>query len=295
MAQSGPSTLPLELEREIFEQAAYTDPLCVPSLMLVAWRVKIWVEPFLYRVLMLMGTNWKLEQGYPFVDDRHFTRASAMPTDVLKNSVRNLWLHWLPHDAAESFISAAARVENLWVSMRFNPTDSLLHAIGSVSPKRLHTYVHDLLGLEDLLTLPILSRVTHIEVLSVTTDKHAEIWQAFAQIRTLTHLAFAAEDSEFLDLCPSLLGACTTLRVLLYKTDSRDFDSTENFPVLCDLREDVRFVQMCHDNGARDWRMGALTGVEFWSRAEDFIAKRKSGEIDRLQYIMEEDASITSP
>ncbi|KAJ7609481.1 hypothetical protein FB45DRAFT_368003 [Roridomyces roridus] len=290
MAQCAPSTLPLEIEREIFEQAAYTDPLCVPRLMLVAWRVKIWVEPFLYRVLMLMGTNWKSEQGYPFVDDRLLTRASAIPPHVLKNSVRNLWLNWLPHDAAEFFISAAALVENLWVSIRFNPTDSLLQAIGSVSPKRLHTYIHDLLGLQDLLALPILSRLTHIEVLSVTTDKHAEIWQVLAQIRTLTHLAFAAEDSEFLEMCPSLLGECTTLRVLLYKTDSRDFDSTDKFPVLCDLREDVRFVQMRHDDGHRDWRMGALTGVDFWSRAEDFIAKRQSGQIDRLQYIIEEDA-----
>ncbi|KAJ7610114.1 hypothetical protein FB45DRAFT_1066314 [Roridomyces roridus] len=292
MAQPAPSTLPLEIEREIFEQAAYTDPLCVPKLMLVAWRVKIWVEPFLYRILMLEDTTWDTTaKCYPLVDDPGLSRASTIPPHIFKNSVRNLWLNWLPHDVAEYFISAATGVENLWVSIRFNPTGSLLHAIGSVSPKRLHTYLHDLLALEDLLTLPILSRLTHIEVLSASTDKHAEIWQVVAQIRTLTHLAFHEDDSEFLDLCPSLLGACTTLRVLLYITDPHDFESGEDFPVLCDLREDLRFVQMRHEDDARDWRTGALTGVDFWSRADDFIAKHQSGEINKLQYVMEEDST----
>ncbi|KAJ7620307.1 hypothetical protein FB45DRAFT_929925 [Roridomyces roridus] len=288
-SQSVPSSLPLELEREIFEQAAYTDPLSVPKLMLVAWRVKIWVEPFLYRILMLVGSaSDPKEKGYPFIDDHHLTRASSMPPDVLKTSVRNLWLDWLPHDAAESFISAASQAQNVWATIQFGPTDSLLHAIGSLSPKRLHTHFDDLLALDDLLTLPVLSRLTHLEIFDTSSDNHAEIWRIIAQIRTLSHLAFHEDDSNFLNLCPGLLGTSTALRVLVYKTSRSGLFSVEFFPVLRDLHEDWRFVQMTREYGSRDWRMGALTGVDFWSRAEEFIAKRKSGEIDRLRYIIEE-------
>jgi hypothetical protein len=34
--------LPVELEKEIFQMAAYSRPLSIPRLMLVAHRVKIW-------------------------------------------------------------------------------------------------------------------------------------------------------------------------------------------------------------------------------------------------------------
>ncbi|KAJ6463149.1 hypothetical protein C8R47DRAFT_1202082 [Mycena vitilis] len=57
-----------------------------------------------------------------------------------------------------------------------------------------------------------------------------------------------------------------------------------------ELAEDVRFVSMVSD----DWVMGALAGVDYWTRAEDFIAKRRSGEINSLEYFVDgEDISET--
>ncbi|KAJ7131272.1 hypothetical protein C8R44DRAFT_871785 [Mycena epipterygia] len=55
-------TLRLELERKIFELAALSRPKAIPTLMRVAWRVKLWVEPLLYwplkylRALVLLHT-----------------------------------------------------------------------------------------------------------------------------------------------------------------------------------------------------------------------------------------------
>jgi hypothetical protein len=36
------SSLPLELERVIFEVSALSRPIDIPNLMLIAWRVKEW-------------------------------------------------------------------------------------------------------------------------------------------------------------------------------------------------------------------------------------------------------------
>ncbi|KAJ7616528.1 hypothetical protein FB45DRAFT_1063956 [Roridomyces roridus] len=47
--------LPPELEHTIFVLAAYADPLSVPILILVAWRVKRWVERLRYRVMLFSG------------------------------------------------------------------------------------------------------------------------------------------------------------------------------------------------------------------------------------------------
>ncbi|KAJ7887124.1 hypothetical protein B0H14DRAFT_2696630 [Mycena olivaceomarginata] len=51
---SNPPKLPPELECTIFEIAALARPKMIPSLILVAHRVKHWVEPLLYRVIMVV-------------------------------------------------------------------------------------------------------------------------------------------------------------------------------------------------------------------------------------------------
>ncbi|KAJ7480301.1 hypothetical protein B0H11DRAFT_1916041 [Mycena galericulata] len=63
----------------------------------------------------------------------------------------------------------------------------------------------------------------------------------------------------------------------------------EDHPELKDLAKDPHFVQMACSHYIKDWQMGALTGVDYWSRAEEFIAKRRSGKIDPLQYLIEVD------
>ncbi|KAJ7078795.1 hypothetical protein C8R44DRAFT_895856 [Mycena epipterygia] len=43
--------LPPEIEREIFELSALSESRVIPRLNLVAHRVKIWIEPLLYRII----------------------------------------------------------------------------------------------------------------------------------------------------------------------------------------------------------------------------------------------------
>ncbi|KAJ7123569.1 hypothetical protein C8R44DRAFT_875759 [Mycena epipterygia] len=59
------SKLPPELERQIFEIAAHARPVAVLDLILVAWRVKAWVEPLLYRVIFVDGSGSTPIDGLP--------------------------------------------------------------------------------------------------------------------------------------------------------------------------------------------------------------------------------------
>jgi hypothetical protein len=47
------------------------------------------------------------------------------------------------------------------------------------------------------------------------------------------------------------------------------------------LADDHRFVMMSLDAYLADWQHGTLTGRDYWTRADAFISKRISGEIDR--------------
>ncbi|KAJ7921028.1 hypothetical protein B0H13DRAFT_2318784 [Mycena leptocephala] len=53
---------PRELERIIFEIAAHAHTTSIPTLLLAAVRVKDWLEPLLYRVVLVCATpptkNW---------------------------------------------------------------------------------------------------------------------------------------------------------------------------------------------------------------------------------------------
>ncbi|KAJ7840154.1 hypothetical protein B0H13DRAFT_2677050 [Mycena leptocephala] len=51
---------------------------------------------------------------------------------------------------------------------------------------------------------------------------------------------------------------------------------------------DVRFVIMRIANYVKDWHIGAEGGADYWSRAEDFIERHRTGEINSLQYIIPE-------
>ncbi|KAF8212858.1 hypothetical protein K438DRAFT_1805181, partial [Mycena galopus ATCC 62051] len=69
-------SLPSELECIIFEIAALLRPQTIPSLMLIAQRVKHWVEPLLYRVLILSTNKGINTHGFP-----------CIPIDVLRSAI----------------------------------------------------------------------------------------------------------------------------------------------------------------------------------------------------------------
>ncbi|KAJ7183844.1 hypothetical protein C8R46DRAFT_1308968 [Mycena filopes] len=127
-------------------------------------------------------------------------------------------------------------------------------------------------------TWPLFSRLTHLEIFDATglDSLHDDSYEQLPLIRTLTHLAF--NWTPFLYLFPYLLDECAALRVLAMLDVNLDDSLSHGLAEA--LVQDIRFVEV-HGGDHADWVIGAQTGIDYWSRAEDLIAKRASGAVDR--------------
>ncbi|KAJ7182374.1 hypothetical protein C8R43DRAFT_1228818 [Mycena crocata] len=184
----------------------------------------------------------------------------------------------IPATHLEWFLSTCSRIEML--CMFHVNLEHHLSAIGNLKPKRIHCELRHIFepDAQINLTHPSFSEVTHLELFDVLPSA---AWSRLSLIPHLTHLALNDIPSDpFFRL---VLDACASLGVLIL-LDMGPGDLPEP-------PEDPRIVLMnCHDY-TKDWQMGAHTGVDFWSRAEDFIAKRRSGDVPALQYRIEGDES----
>ncbi|KAJ6534457.1 hypothetical protein DFH09DRAFT_1369819 [Mycena vulgaris] len=284
-------TLPPELERAIFEICALSHPPSTATLMLVAWRVNLWVEPLLYRTLALSQYVMKIVQGHHTLENETIIRLlSSRPTSFFENSVRNLLMRDMKEDLEEAILRACSKIQNFWIVS--DCTGDHYPLIGNLPLKRLHCSIEDLFfSTQPDFTLPLFSQITHLELIDYPEVIDVKMWSGIAFIPNLTHLYFSS--IGFIRLWFSLLDTCKSLRVLVWLSPNGEFVADDQDGEA--LARDTRFVVMRCGEYVKDWQTGAYTGSDYWTRAEDFIAKRRSGEIDVLQYAIEEDASETIP
>ncbi|KAJ7622087.1 hypothetical protein FB45DRAFT_1061718 [Roridomyces roridus] len=268
--------LPLELERVIFELAAYTRPLSVPSLMLVAWRVKAWVEPLLYRVLLLsetwsvFGTGLHGAHQYPYEDNGIFSHTFAIPPAVLRTSVQHLCLPQTNHKLTKFLLSHCLFVRDLWA---LTDTEASLDLVGALRPRRFYCSVTAIFRKTTVdFVHSMVSQITHLEIFDEAEELPEESWFSLGLIPNLTHLTF--NDEAFLPLFPNLFRTCASLRVLALVMLDFVVHPVETSD---DLARDTRFVWIPCKQYVKDWTQGALTGEDYWSRADEFIERRKSG------------------
>ncbi|KAJ6562724.1 hypothetical protein DFH09DRAFT_1364274 [Mycena vulgaris] len=260
---SVPPSLPFELERSIFETAALSRPLSVPSLMRVAWRVKHWVEPLLYRTLSICADGSTL--GIPSCSMEIFTHiADTKSASFMHSSVRNLMLHLVSLDQCKTALAACSGVENLWIMLTGTPDPASCIAVGSMSQLRhLHCDFEELCWLGITFAHPSFSHITHLELFHRLNDDE---WAGLTGLAHLTHLSFNAygvlQAFGVHPLCVQI-SACFDPRFVI-------------IPIITTHTE--------------DWKRGALTGVDYWARADAFIAKRISGEIDRRTFFLPTDS-----
>ncbi|KAJ7087511.1 hypothetical protein C8R44DRAFT_991359 [Mycena epipterygia] len=270
---------PPELERQIFEICALWRPVGIPKLMLVAWRVKDWVEPLLYRTIAVNQTAQLIPMLPAFTENFLSSAVKLKPSSFFRQAVRHLFLPFIADDAYQLVLSACTCLENLWVN------DDLSDKIPLFAPLRLKQLYAIVSPLLRTLTPihPFFSKITHLEVLDPPDD--LENWiRPLSLIPQLTHLSFS-DDEAYIPMCLELLEACKFLAVLVYL-------QYEPGPLdVADLSKDPRFVVMSCTYHVWDWQMGVYAGKDYWSRAESFIAKRRSGEMDPLQYLIPGDES----
>ncbi|KAJ7136387.1 hypothetical protein C8R43DRAFT_1203399 [Mycena crocata] len=298
---------PVDLERRIFEISAHIRPSGISTLLLVARRVKAWLEPLLYRTIMLTrylhpslmhralmvprnGASAPEDAtrtytpnlvGHPTFGRETLARIlKSKSEEFLASSVRHLFLDLVSVKDANSILSICTNVDNLWIVSTAVP--DFLPLIERLPLKRLHCYVHNLFRSEDKINFRhrIFTQITHLELLGKFFRGYEcpEIWRGLALVPNLTHLAF--EDEAFIPLCPALLQTCKSLRVIVVLMPLDRLADMQ----LDDLARDPRFLVMDCEYHTRDWRVGAHTGIDYWSRAETFVKQREAGEIDPLEF-----------
>ncbi|KAJ7463366.1 hypothetical protein FB451DRAFT_1266216 [Mycena latifolia] len=277
-------SLPLELERKIFELSALSRPVSIPKLLRVAWRVKHWVEPLLYQTLII---DAKPIDGLPACSMETFKRiVRTKSASFLRHCVRNLMLPMskVPDHEIQLILSTCSGVHNLFailLGIRENKPTSM----ATMSLRHLHCNLEDLAGVLQFgsLSHPAFSRLTHLDLDGlIDNGMDSSIWAHVAGLAHLTHLAL---DDDCLGICAHLLDTCKSLHALILLPAGATPPADSEMPT-----DDLRLVIVVSGpNFVKDWQRGILTGDDYWSRADAFIAKRRAGEIDRRTFILTDD------
>ncbi|KAF7362335.1 hypothetical protein MVEN_00580100 [Mycena venus] len=283
--------LPLELEWQIFEICACSRPVTIPKLMLVARRVKEWVEPLLYRTIVI-SVIYSIDGHPDFTEDILWTVLRSKPAAFFRDSVRHVLIHGTWDDDADwtdfvrFVLSICTGVQTLFVSQSHPLLELSTMPFGL---KHLCTTFMPLL-IDIPSTSPLFAQLTHLELIGpASTDENTDISTTVALLPRLTHLSFNEESEEaavpFIPSYLTVLQNCASLSVLISLWD-HDYPEDLLSQYVHALAKDPRFVVLDGTEWFRDWEMEVLDGSGYWSQAENFIAKRRSGEIDAREYRM---------
>ncbi|KAJ6540500.1 hypothetical protein B0H19DRAFT_1175762 [Mycena capillaripes] len=294
--------VPHELERLIFEYAAFSHPSSIPSLMLVAWRVNQWVEPLLYRVVIVSpGLAVRQIHGFPVVPVSILLRAAAArPSSFLELAVRHLLLQEatepLRSAVVNGILAACPCVTTLWHSGGI-PHLNILGDLQRLS--HLATNVRRLFspGLVDF-THPLFRNITHLEFLDASQSLPLKVSTDLTCIPHLTHIAFnVIQKPTFTHgFFPYLLHTPIATSDILHAAlqDARlqciiFFFSPSTYDLPADARpdsDDERFVYVSRTDVCLDWLRGVDGGEDHWARAEAFIAAKRAGTVDSSRYVI---------
>ncbi|KAJ6476350.1 hypothetical protein C8R45DRAFT_1009718 [Mycena sanguinolenta] len=271
---------PAELEREIFETAALLDSRAIPSLLRVARRVLEWIEPFLYRVVVI----------YPWSKGANACHSAlARKPNLLAKSVQRLFVGhsttgWSDEDILALLQLCAPRLSCLVLfNTRLQPA-ALLPIFSHM--KKLRQWMGSLLQLFDDhsavgLHLSAFRTITHMHLLDFfTTENAAVICAGLAALPCFTHLC-VGDSTVLRDCIPRILAQCVHLQVIILMGHSpkqtADSPPTRN----------VRFVVSALGDIRKDWEVGARGNTDLWAAADEFIARKRRGEIEASCYLLD--------
>ncbi|KAJ7892695.1 hypothetical protein B0H13DRAFT_2665615 [Mycena leptocephala] len=242
-------SLPPELEHRIFETAGLAYPGIIPTLLRVARRVHIWIEPLLYRVI--------------WVDPHaHATKTAAVraaihskPADFFKAAVRHLFL-----DGSSEFSEEEAEIllrlcQNLvtFAATGVFSRPRQLPILAGMHVRRLSGCLNKLFGSRDAVDFghPLFLSITHLDVFVDLAD--AAMYTRLAAIPALTHLCLNGVIAW--DIFHGLLADCSTLKLLVNVWNHQSASPAEKFADATPF-VDARFVVATFMDYWADWEAG---------------------------------------
>ncbi|KAJ7138377.1 hypothetical protein C8R44DRAFT_342749 [Mycena epipterygia] len=268
--------LPAELERSIFEIAAFHDPECMVNLVLVARRVQIWIEPLMYEVLSI----------HPYgPTERIFRR----PLRALHNSMPLYGEHarhvcfrdMYRSDVVAEVLFECTGTRNLaFFNAAFDSPETVLPILEALPLQRLSgvalAHLFPTPAPKDF-TDPLCAQITHLGV-SDYRDGGLDTWSRIAKMPLLTCLSFH-QDGISNSFCKYVLKRCASLEVLVMVCG--DYPTLVlRAPGRAELADDPRFVMLVVTDFTQDWETGARGGEDYWVRARALVNKRRSGEME---------------
>ncbi|KAJ7761779.1 hypothetical protein B0H16DRAFT_1530531 [Mycena metata] len=275
--------LPVELEREAFMLAAYNAQIRdIPSLIHVARRVRFWVTPILYRSFAICHSNFVGESLPLRRTPGEFASMVFSSPFVIAQHIRDLWINTSVESIRlRQLIAACSRIETLGIS--YNLLPGILPVLARMPLQRLSIHLELLFGaLKIDFGHPIFSRLTHLSVLDCPVQEvWEESWTGLFELPSLTHLAF--QDFFSGPVVGDILAQSRNLRLLVLKSSDDIFRHAEIVPF---ATHDVRCVVIVVKDSLKDWEAGVVDRVDYWTKAEEFSRKRRTGEVEVAAYIV---------
>ncbi|KAJ7461112.1 hypothetical protein FB451DRAFT_1181462 [Mycena latifolia] len=128
----------------------------------------------------------------------------------------------------------------------------------------------------------IFAQITHLALFDSLRPVDLATWSELTLIPHLSPLSCISE--SFLPLCGTVLRTCNSLPTLVV-LNIHLASKLDTSPLVLEktvLVRDHRLVFMNCVYCVKDWQKGAHTGIDYWSRAEDFIEKRRSEKVDPI-------------
>ncbi|KAJ7049578.1 hypothetical protein C8F01DRAFT_1183237 [Mycena amicta] len=260
--------LPRELEREIFEITVHLHPEMGYTLLFVARRVLIWIEPTLYRSLELR-------------DPHRLSRLlTAKSREFFVKTTRHVSLDYpaTGRDDALEVLDLCPRVTHL--SLHTDNYDDMLHAafLRLQQLRCLSFYPGDVLcGPKTDGSLPVFCSLTHLEILY---HDDYDIESFCSALPVLTHLAVDADVGW--PRAVILLAQCKKLIRLVLLAGARRFAENMEASAPKDFA-DPRVVITWYET----WNEGVLDSHSYWDVVEEFLARKRRGLIKESRFLAE--------
>lgn len=244
------------------------------------------MEPLLYHTIALEYTA--AIDGYPiFTWPVLLSAIRTKPASFFRNSVRNICILFNEglQDDLETLLSVCTGVQNFSLARGVNGSGVPLDEYSLITPLRLKQFYGTL---NPIASKPIgpyssFAHITHLglvawEVGPSLEDAVLPTCSHLALMPQLTHLSLDADC--YIQQCLYILEMCKSLQVVVAFWPPDEPLATDDETA---LSRDMRFVVMWVGNFLKDWQIGTFTGADYWARAEDFVAKRRSGKINGTQ------------
>ncbi|KAJ7635691.1 hypothetical protein DFH06DRAFT_1220217 [Mycena polygramma] len=267
---------PAELEREIFETTAVMHPGQIPALLLVARRVLLWIEPLGYTIIRVTATTSDML-------DALRKRMTSKPP-IFFHAVRHIMLEWtdiLSSEDIHRLLNLCSRVTSLVIQYRYSDPD-LLPVLAHLHLKRLAVHPQRLFGAGTIdFKHPLFHSITHLTLL--VAEGVPDALRNIPKLPALTHLSLSPLIPR--ELLMAVLAECPRLMLLLTQWHASFVVRYEADKIRCVY--DVRFVMRMFDDCWVELEANARGLPDFWDEADDFVARKRKGEIEATRYWMD--------